>query len=140
MSVLRLIFIIAIIHLFLANPLTAQEPYTPPKGSSERNAILNALRDSLKTLEIEKIVFVVRYLKVKDGWAWIETLPQSPDGKSLYEPVDALLHKENHRWVVKEIRPCCGECADDPECEDIRRYYKKLMREFPSAPRDLFPR
>jgi len=138
MPVFRLIFVIAII--FSANPLTAQEPCRPQRGSPERNAILQALRDSLKTPEIEKVVFVVRYLKIKDGWAWIETLPQSPDGKNQYEPVDALLHKENHRWVIKQIRPCCGECADDPECEDIRRYYKKLMREFPSVPQDLFPK
>jgi len=139
MPVFRLFFI-AIIHLLLASPVTAQEPYTPPGGSPEKEAILDALRDSLKTLEIGKVVFVVRYLKVKDGWAWIETDPQTPDGMGQFEPIDALLHKENHRWVIKQIRPCCGECADDPECEDIKRYYKKLMREFPSVPRELFPK
>jgi len=129
-----------ILVILIANYIFASEPYTPQRGSPERKAILDALRDSLKTLEIGKVVFVVRYLKVKDGWAWIETLPQGPDGRNKYEPMDALLHKENHRWVIKQIRPCCGECADDPECEDIQRYYKKLMREFPSVPRELFPK
>lgn len=133
------IFILVCLHLTV-NPGFAQEDaYTPPKGSQERKAILDALRDTLKTFDVGKVVFVVRHLKVKNSWAWVETYPQSPDGASKYEPVDALLHKEGNNWVVKAMRPCCGECADDPECEDIKRYYRKLMREFPSVPKEIFP-
>jgi len=138
-SFVNLIFFIIIIS-FLANFSIISEPYTPPKGSPERKAIMDALRNSLKTLEPENIVFVVKYLKVKDGWAWIETYPQSRDGKNKYEPVDALLYKEKGKWTVKQIRPCCGECEEDPECADIKKYYKKLMREFPSVPKEIFPK
>ncbi len=119
----------------------SSEPYTPPKGSPERKAIMDALRNALKgVIEPENIVFVVKYLKVKDEWAWIETYPQSPDGMNKYEPVEALLYKEKGKWTVKQIRPCCGECEEDPECADIKKYYKKLMREFPSVPKEIFPR
>jgi hypothetical protein len=121
----------------IANFAHATEPYTPPKGSLERKAILNALSDMIQSSKLEA-VFVVKCLRVKNGWAWIETDPQSPDGKNQYEPIDALLHKEEGQWKVKEVRPCCGDCADDPDCFDIKRYYKKLIRKFPSAPRDIF--
>lgn len=136
-----LAFVVFITTIFISvNFAIPSKPYTPPKGSPERKAIIDALRNALKVLELENIVFVVKYLMVKNGWAWIETCPQSPDGVNKYEPVDALLYKENGKWTVKQIRPCCGECEEDPECADIKKYYKKLMREFPSVPNDIFPR
>lgn len=114
------------------------EAYTPGKGSADRQAILEALRDCLGFKQSE-MVFEVRHLKVKDDWAWIESNPRSPDGKSRYEPVDALLQKVKGQWRVMNIRPCCAECEEDPECADIRKYYRKLRRLFPAAPREIFP-
>jgi len=132
----RLILLFIILQPFRTNIVFAEKPYTPPKGSIERKAILDALR---KDCPVNEIVFIVNHLKVKDGWAWIETNPQSPDGRNKFEPLNALLHKEKGKWIIKNVQPCCGECADDPECADIKRYYKKLMREFPTAPKDIFP-
>lgn len=109
------------LQLFIANIVLAEKPYTPPRGSLERKAILDALRDQIQTVPKSEILFVVNYLSVKDGWTWIETFPQSPDGKSKYEPINALLQKEKGNWIVKDIQPCCGECADDPECDDIHK-------------------
>lgn len=90
--------------------------------------------------DLSYLIYVVRYFGIKDGWVWIETDPRSTDGRSQFEPIEALLHKEKGKWVVKEVRPCCGECADDPECNDIKRYYKKLMRKYPAVPREIFPK
>jgi len=117
---------------------TAGEAYTPPKNCAERRGILAALRNSLG-FSPQGMVFIVRHLKVKDGWAWIETDPRSPDGKNRYEPVDALLQEVAGKWQVKNIRPCCAECEEDPECADIRKYYRKLKRLFPNVPPDIFP-
>jgi hypothetical protein len=112
--------------------------YTPPKGDPERNAIMDALRQVLQSSK-KDLVFVVDYLKVKDGWAWVQPSPQSPDGKTHLEPVWSLLRKQGGQWKVVYVRPCCGDCAEDPDCVDDKRLYKKLKREFPDAPGEIFP-
>lgn len=117
-------------------PSEAASVHTPPPGSPERKAIMDALREMLR---MEDVVFVVRFLRVSEGWAWVETNPRSSDGRSRYEPVDCLLRKEGKTWRVLQCRPCCGECEDDPDCPDPSRYYRKLRRTFPQAPSSIFP-
>jgi len=139
-----ILFVIAmLLSFFMISSVFAQDAARPTAevatGSKERKAILDALRKELSPLVSDRVVFVVKHLRVKNRWAWVETYPQSPDGTAKYEPVDALLHKKENEWVVKAMRPCCGECADDPDCADIKRYYRKLMREFPSVPAEIFP-
>jgi hypothetical protein len=112
--------------------------YTPPKGDPERNAIMDALRQMLQE-DKKNLVFVVDYLKVKDGWAWLKPNPQSPDGKTHLEPVWSLLRRQGGQWKVVYVRPCCADCAEDPDCVDDKRLYKKLKRDFPDAPAEIFP-
>jgi hypothetical protein len=111
-----------------------------PKVDSERKSILNSLRGIHRELDL---IFVIKYLKVKNGWAWIETGPRTPDGMGQFEPIDALLHKEKGKWVIKHIKPCCGEWEDYLEQNNIKSmegYYRHLMRMFPGLTRDLFPK
>jgi hypothetical protein len=108
--------------------------YTPPKGSLERAAIMNALREEVQRTKNVKVLFIVRMLKLKDGWAWTVTMPISKDGANHYEDVIALLHKEAGRWQVKEI--VCTEvempgCADDPD------FFEGLAQRFPNAPKEI---
>lgn len=49
--------------------------WTPPPGHAERKAILAELRAEVLRLQNLQILFVVRCVKVEDGWAWIQTLP-----------------------------------------------------------------
>jgi len=116
----------------------AHQVYTPPKGDPERNAIMDALREATRSSKTD-VVYVVEHLKIKDGWAWVQTNPQSPDNVNHFEPLWSLLQKQGGRWVVLYMRPCCGDCADDPDCNNDRRLYKKLKREFPAAPPEIFP-
>jgi hypothetical protein len=69
------------------------EVYTPPPGSAERTAILDALRTWVYHQHHLEVVFVVKYLKVKNGYVWVHILPQSKDGSSRYEDISALLKK-----------------------------------------------
>lgn len=110
--------------------------YTPAPGSAERKAIMDALR---KMLGMEDVVFVVRFLKLSQGWAWAETEPRSADGRNRYEPVDCLLRRQDGTWTVLQCRPCCGECEDDPDCREPSWYYRKLRSAFPQAPSGIFP-
>ena len=107
---------------------------TPPPGSPVRKAILAPLRAFLKeNLQVEA-VFVVRWLKVKDGWAWVETDPQSKDGREKYEPFLALVKKKQECWTIVEIPPLE---EDSPPVDDA--YFKRLLKAHPGLPRDVFP-
>jgi len=114
----------------------ASQAYTPPAGSAERRAIVEALRQKLRSLHQVEAIFEVHYLKVHRGWAWIEASPRSPDGRQRYEPVSALLREEGGRWQVAEF-PCTEE--DNPDCLGQPGYFQKLRARFPAAPRDIFP-
>lgn len=105
-----------------------------------RKEILEKLRSEIKSwTDRDDIVFVVQFLRSGGGWAYAHVLPRSKDAKSRYEDVSALLHYERKAWKIMEIRPCCGDCADDPDCADDRRYFMKLRSRFPAAPMDIFP-
>lgn len=107
---------------------------TPPVGSAERKAIMNAMRAELRENFGIEAVFVVNWLKVKDGWAWAETDPQSRDGKNRYESFLALLKKCEGVWTVAEIPPLE---EDSPPIDDA--YFKGLIEKFPGLPCEVFP-
>jgi len=117
-----------------AGSCLADGAVTPPVGSAERKAIMNTLRTFLKENMDVEAVFVVRWLKVKDGWAWAETGPQSRDGKNHYEPFLALLEKSEGVWKIAEV-PSLEE--DAPSIDDT--YFKGLIEKFPGLPREVFP-
>ena len=122
-----------------AQSATKARTYTPGKGSEERKAILDALRVVIKKMSTLEVVFVVRHLKVNNGWAWVETDPESVNGKQHYEPMVGLLHKKNGRWTYIEGPPEFALCEEDPDCIDTARYFRKLARKYPAASRDIFP-
>jgi len=104
--------------------------HTPAKGSAERNAILAAVH---KAMAPKKVVLVVPYLKVNQGWAWIQVDPQSPDGTQHYESQSGLLHKgTNAQWKLLEWMPA-------EEGTDQKKYFQGLRKKYPEAPADIFP-
>jgi len=121
----------------------ADAAYTPERGSPERKEILDAVRaigtdpSDSKTVDM---IFVVGHFKVKSDWALIRTNPYSSNRENAYEPIDALLQKVDGKWTVVEVRPCCGDCEDDPDCPTDHRYFRKLMKTWPLAPADIFPK
>jgi len=157
----KIIFFILIYIFFATNYVFASELYTPPKGSPERKAILDALREELKRFpdkepsgigfeykredvgvakgfieEGKEVIFIVNHLKVVDNWAWIEVT-----GKNYYIVIDSLLYKDKGKWVVKGlVQPTRVACLDK-ECVDVNAYiYKRFMEKFPLAPVDIFPK
>jgi len=116
--------------------VAGRQGWTPPVGSSERKAIVNTLRQEVKTLHDLDVRFVITHLKVMDDWAWIQARPQSPDGKNRYEDIAALLHKSNGAWRIREI-PCSE--PGNPDCLGDTDYFKRLQLRFPEAPREIFP-
>jgi hypothetical protein len=137
--VLVLVGIISMICVleFLGASAQAQgTAVTPPVGSIERKAILDALRGEMQKLHGINAVFTVRYLKVLNGWAWIETSPRSADGANQYEEVSALLRKSGAKWKVAEL--ACSE-EDNEECLGSPDYFKGLKKRFPKMPTRILP-
>lgn len=108
---------------------------TPVRGSSERKAVLDVLRQEVKRLHGMDVIFVVRHLKVKNGWAWAHTQPQSPDGSQQYEDILALLNSQDGSWKVVEL-PCTE--VENPDCIDAPEYFSGLKERFPGVPAEIF--
>lgn len=123
-----------IILLFLFTFIFASEPYTPQRGTAERAAIMDALRVEVKKYHNIDVLFVVRTLKLKDGWAWAITAPMSKDGANHYEDIVALLHKENSTWNVAEL--VCME-IETPGCIDDPNFLNGLQERFPGVPKEI---
>jgi uncharacterized protein YceK len=127
---LRTTFLIT--SLLLSGCASVNTAYTPPDGSAERNAILQATRHALARQGLKNLVLVVPYLKVHNGWAWIQINPQSADGKQHYEPQSGLLQETTKKWTLLEWMPA-------EEGTDYKKYFKNLKAKYPSAPPDIFP-
>ncbi|MBU4002111.1 MAG: hypothetical protein KKB94_07320 [Proteobacteria bacterium] len=109
---------------------------TPHPGNPLRKAVLDALRQEVKRIHGLDVVFFVRHLKVQDGWAWVQTRPQSTEGSSRYEDVSALLQLQEGTWTVVEIP--CGE-EENPDCLNGPEYFSRLQGRFPLSPTTIYP-
>jgi hypothetical protein len=115
----------------------AESGLTPPPGDPLRAQVLEGLRREMARTHGLELIFVVEELNVKDGWAWVATEPQSPDGTNRYEPVSALLQQRGGAWRVVEM-PCTE--VDNPECLGEAGYFKRLRARYPSIPVEVLPR
>jgi hypothetical protein len=120
--------LLAAFCLTVAAPARA-EAVTPAKGAPERAAIMDALR--AKGADKSRI-FVVQSLKVDGEWAYAQVAPQSPDGRSRYEPESALLRQKAGHWSVVD-QPCGEE-----DC-DAKKEIARMRKAHPAAPATIFP-
>lgn len=96
----------------VALALLALTPASP--ATSERKAVLDALRPAVEKKLGPNVEFVVALLRVENGWAFVIADPQRKGGKAIdgwkifsddFENmdglrVDAVLKRENGRWRV----------------------------------------
>ncbi len=66
-----------------ASALAHDAPQTPEPNSSERKAIMNTLRVPVEKELKQKVVFRIRRLKMQNGWAFLEGVPQEAGGKQV---------------------------------------------------------
>jgi hypothetical protein len=127
---------VLVLLCFCANIDASGAGLTPLPGSPLRKVVLHALRQEVARIHGLDVVFVVRHLRIKNGWAWVHTRPQSPDGLNRYEDVSALLQLQNDAWEVVEI--ACGE-AGNLDCLDGPDYFVGLQERFPQVAPEIFP-
>lgn len=127
----------------------SDELHTPPTGSPERQAMMDALREEYYIHRSGSarpyrgsITFVVNYLKVQNGWAWTYPEPHSSDPNDQFgESSGFLLHQVNGRWQVMKVPPMVND-PDDPENLDYPsdKDVARIRQMYPSIPKDIFPR
>ena len=135
-SILLIHFLVLIVVGIHAQDCINNNAYTPERGTEERQAILDALRETVFEVHHIKVIFVVNYLRVYDGWAWAHTLPEQADGTDKYEDILALMHKTDNCWKVLEI-PCAEE--ENPHCITSENYFEGLKERFPELPECILP-
>lgn len=119
--------------------LHADEVHEPAKGSAERKAIMDALRADW--FPKQEVVFVVNYLRVHNGWAWIDASPQDAKGVPVSEGGTTLLQKQKDGWRVIDL----SKIPEDPKNplgmqEASPGFIKNLRKVYPDIPVDIFPK
>lgn len=124
------------------------ELHTPPTGSPERQALMDALREEYYLHRKGSsrpyrgsITFVVNYLKVHNGWAWTYPEPHSSDPNDEFgENNGFLLHQVDGRWQIMKVPPMVND-PDDPENLDYPsgKDVARIRQMYPSIPKDIFP-
>lgn len=109
--------LLALLLLGSARAAEAQgRPHTPPRGSAERQALMDALRETVRREVGKPAIFEIRELRVLGEWAFADVSPRNPDGTPLdYRgtPMEeawrdglvddgmyALLRRQGARWRV----------------------------------------
>jgi hypothetical protein len=131
-------FLIFAIGLFGTGAISAQvtdQAHSPAKGSSEREAILDALRSNPQ----EK--FQVHFIKVHNGWAWVDTTPLDANGQATAEGGPNLVHLTSGKWTVQDLSKVKDDPNDPLGAEDASAVYvRNLRRVYKSCPADIFPK
>jgi hypothetical protein len=100
-----------------AHAASAQgRPHSPPRGSPERQALMDALRETVRRELGKPAVFEVRELRVLGDWAFADVSPRKPDGSPfdyrgtpmeeawregfMDDGMFAVLRRQDGRWRV----------------------------------------
>jgi hypothetical protein len=110
--------------------------HSPAAKSAERQAILDALRGG------ENVVYQVHFIKVHNGWAWVDVTPLDPATKeATAEGGPNLLHLVNGKWTVMDLSRVPEDKNDPMGAEDASpTFVRNLRRTFKGCPADIFPK
>ena len=110
--------------------------HSPAAKSPERQAILDGLRGS------ENVIYQVNFIKVHNGWAWVDTTPLDPKTKqATAEGGPNLLHLESGKWKVMDLSKVPEDKNDPMGAEDASpTYVRNVRKTFKGCPPDIFPK
>jgi len=132
----KLICCVAVLVLFGCQASAQNQPYTPGRGTPERQLITDALRQPVEKHLKTRVIFKIDLLKVQNGWAFLRATPQQPNGDAIdyhgtvYQTaidagafdnsVVALLRKRGRKWQV--VRYVIG-ATDVPYVDWDKKYH-----------------
>jgi hypothetical protein len=116
--------------------VTQSRPYAPPRGSVERQQIMDAFRGPVTRYFGRTIIFHNVQVRVQNGWAVVRAEPRTPSGQPVVDFDDprcepncteealGLLRWTRGRWIVVRHAVSPGEFPYDWETQ---------LREVPRA-------
>ena len=112
----------------------------PKRGDPERKVIMDALRAEKFPGQEATVIFVVKHLKIHNGWAWADVTPQDNAGKPLSDGMSALLHFEGGKWKSVDLGKV-SETSPHPTDgkEASSTLVKNVLSLYPDVPPDIFP-
>lgn len=119
---------------------TNDQVRTPAEGSAERAAIMDAVRELYKAGDDKPTKFQVNYLKVHNGWAWINVTPLNDGGTPVGDPAPLLFQHDNGKWTARDLNDVAVEGdlhggSHDPNA----KYVVAVQKKYPGVPSDIFP-
>jgi hypothetical protein len=137
----RYLLLVFLVLLFLSidkPTVTAQTDsvHTPAANSAERKAILDALRGG------ENVIYTVNFIKVHNGWAWVDVTPLDPKTRqATAEGGPNLVHLVNGKWTVMDLSRVPEDKSDPMGAEDASpTFVRNLRRVYKTCPADIFPK
>ena len=123
-------------------PLSAEDVHTPPTGNPERKAIMDGMRAWVLQQHQIEAIFVINALLVKDGYAWVNVNPQSPDGSAQYEALSGVLKLSGGSWKMVFPDPAVELSISENLSEGAAREKANalLLQQVPGIPQELVPR
>lgn len=139
----RLLLVLACLLLISASAF-ADNLHTPAKGSPERKALMDVLREKYKHYNPDgnqEIQFKVHYLKVHNGWAWADVTPLDAKGKAIAEGGTSLLQFQDGKWSSIDLTTIPPD-PDNPmgDQEASPGFINNLHKKYPKVPLDIFPK
>lgn len=126
-SVLSFSVVLFLLAISAQNSFAQTEPYTPKIGSSERKAILDAVRNYRQA---PNELYTPTKFKVQNGWAFVSAEdPSEPGVDSLAFHV--LIRKTENTWKVVDA-------VNTTEGSDWDAEIARIRRAFPKAPAAIF--
>jgi len=127
LSVLSFSVVLFLLAISAQNSVAQSAPYTPDKGTSERKAILDAVR---KYREAPNELYTPTKFKVQNGWAFVSAGdPNEPDVDSLAFHV--LIKKTGNTWKVVDA-------VNTTEGSDWDKEIARIRKAFPNSPAGIF--
>ena len=135
------VLIFGFTHSALGQSPASDQLHTPAKGSPERTAILDAVREEYKEGADHPAQFKVNYLKVHKGWAWIDVTPLDANGKQVADPAPLLFYNDQGKWTAKDLNDV-GMEGDEHEGphDPSPKYIRALQKKYPGVPTDIIPK
>jgi hypothetical protein len=82
----------------------------------------------------------VNYLKVHNGWAWINVTPLNESGQPVADPAPLLFSHDNGKWTAKDLNDVATEGAGHSGPHDPNaKYLAAVQKKYPGVPADIFP-
>ena len=94
---------------------------------------MDALRAAKFPGQEDKVIFFVKRLKVHNGWAWSEVVPQNPQGAPIGEGFTALSRFQGGKWKYEDL----GKAGESSATKSS--FIDQVLKLHPGVPADILP-